>query len=128
MGNVYGYARISTPKQSIERQIRNIKAAHPDAIIFQDTYTGTKMTRSDWIRLMKIVKPGDLITFDSVSRMSRDADEGFVVYEKLYNSDVELEFLKEPQINTHTYKKALTNCVPLTGTAVDYILEVLTVI
>lgn len=123
MGMVYGYARVSTPKQSIERQIRNIKAVHPDAIIFQDTYTGTKMTRSDWLRLMKIVKPGDLIVFDSVSRMSRDADEGFVVYEKLYNSDVELEFLKEPQINTQTYKKALTNSVPLTGTAVDYILE-----
>lgn len=123
MGNIYGYARVSTPKQSIERQIRNIKAVHPDAIIFQDTYTGTKMTRSDWLRLMKIVKPGDLIVFDSVSRMSRDADEGFVVYEKLYNSDVELEFLKEPQINTQTYKKALANCVPLTGTAVDYILE-----
>ena len=32
-------------------------------------------------------------------------------------------FLKEPHINTGTYKKALQNNVSLTGTNVDYILE-----
>ena len=31
--------------------------------------------------------------------------------------------MKEPQINTQTYKRAMQNSVPLTGTAVDYILE-----
>ena len=32
-------------------------------------------------------------------------------------------FLKEPHINTETYRSALTNGVPLTGTNVDFILE-----
>lgn len=41
----------------------------------------------------------------------------------LYGKDIELEFPKEPQINTKTYKKTLANCVPMTGTSVDYILE-----
>ena len=40
----YGYARISRPKQSIERQIRNIKASYPDATIVQEAYTGTTLT------------------------------------------------------------------------------------
>ena len=31
--NIYGYCRISTAKQSIDRQIRNIKAAYPTAHI-----------------------------------------------------------------------------------------------
>ena len=30
--NIYGYCRISTAKQSIDRQIRNIKAEYPTAI------------------------------------------------------------------------------------------------
>jgi DNA invertase Pin-like site-specific DNA recombinase len=55
--------------------------------------------------------------------MSRDADEGFAAYEDLYNRGVRLIFLKEPQINTDTYKSALTNAIPMTGTAVDFILD-----
>lgn len=39
---IYGYCRISTNKQSIDRQIRNIKAAYPDAVIVEEIYTGTK--------------------------------------------------------------------------------------
>ena len=79
--------------------------------------------RPAWDRLMKIVKEGDTIIFDSVSRMSRNADEGFSVYESLFNKQIELVFLKESQINTQTYKKAMQNSVPLTGTAIDHILE-----
>ncbi len=119
----YGYARISTPKQSIDRQIRNIKAEYPTAIILQDEFTGTKLSRPNFDKLLKIVAEGDMIVFDSVSRMSRNATDGFTVYQELYNKGVELVFLKEPQINTQTYKKAVTSSVQLTGTAVDFILE-----
>ena len=119
----YGYARISTKKQNIERQIRNIKKEYPTAVILQDEYTGTTLARPSWDKLMKVVKEGDIIIFDSVSRMSRNAEEGFAVYENLFNKKIELVFLKEPQINTQTYKKAIQSSVPMTGTAVDYILE-----
>lgn len=44
---VYGYARISTAKQNIERQIRNIGTEFPDATIFQEKFTGTKMDRPE---------------------------------------------------------------------------------
>ncbi len=37
--------------------------------------------------------------------MSRNADEGFCLYEELYHKGIELVFLKEPHINTSTYKK-----------------------
>lgn len=104
---VYGYARISTLKQSIERQIRNIKAVYPDAVIVTEKYTGTKMDRPEWSKLYKKAQAGDLIVFDSVSRMSRDAEEGFQVYEDLFKRGVELIFLKERHIDTATYKKAI---------------------
>lgn len=119
----YGYCRISRRKQSIERQIRNIRQAYPNAIIIQEAGTGTTLDRKEWNKLMKLVKEGDTIIFDSVSRMSRNAEEGFNSYEELYNRGITLVFLKEPHINTETYKNALTAAVPLTGTTVDYILE-----
>ncbi|MBR5298185.1 MAG: recombinase family protein [Parabacteroides sp.] len=120
---IYGYVRISTSKQSIERQIRNILAVYPTAIIIQEIFTRTSFNRKEWPKLFNKVKAGDMIVFDSVSRMSGNAEDGFAAYEELYNRGVELVFLKEKHINTATYKKALEQHVALTGTSVDYILE-----
>lgn len=119
----YGYCRISKAKQSIERQIRNIKAAYPNALIIQEVFTRTRIDRKEWQKLVSKVKDGDTIIFDSVSRMSGNADDGFSAYQDLYSRGVSLVFLKEPHINTDTYKKALQNNVQLTGSNVDYILE-----
>ena len=119
----YGYCRISKAKQSIDRQIRNIKKEYPEAVIIQEAYTGTTTDRKEWNKLYNKAKAGDTIIFDSVSRMSRNAEEGFKAYEELFNRGIELIFLKEPQINTATYKTALNSSVPLTGTNIDYILN-----
>jgi DNA invertase Pin-like site-specific DNA recombinase len=119
----YGYCRISRAKQSIERQIRNIKAEYPEALIIQEVFTRTRLDRKEWSKLYKAVKAGDIIVFDSVSRMSGNADEGFTAYEELYNRGIKLVFLKEPHINTDTYKQALESNVKLTGGNVDFILE-----
>ena len=120
---IFGYCRISTAKQSIERQIRNIKSAFPEAVIIQEIFTRTRLDREKWQQLYKKVLPGETIVFDSVSRMSGNADEGFAAYEELYNRGVILVFLKEPHINTETYRQALENNVRLTGSNVDFILE-----
>ena len=120
---IYGYCRISRAKQSIDRQIRNIKAVYPDAVIIQEVFTRTRLDRKEWQKLYKAVKAGDTIVFDSVSRMSGNADEGFNAYEELYNRGISLVFLKEPHINTDTYKQALESNIKLTGGSVDFILE-----
>lgn len=120
----YGYTRISTSKQNIERQVRNIQSDYPSAIIVREIFTGTKFQgRKEMDKLLNIIKENDTIIFDSVSRMSRNAEEGFAMYEKLFHDGVNLIFLKEPHINTDVYKNALTNTVQLTGTNVDFILD-----
>ena len=99
----YGYCRISTPAQNIDRQVRNIRAACPNAHIVQEVYTGTKYQgRKELDKLLRIVEPGDTIVFDSVSRMSRNADEGCQLYEELFDRQIKLHFLKEPHIDTET--------------------------
>lgn len=121
---IYGYARISTKKQSLERQIKNIKEAYPDAVVMEEVFTGTKVYgRKVFAKLLGVVKTGDTIVFDEISRLSRNEVEGFSLYQELYKKGVNLVFLKEPHLNTDTYKKALTNGVEMTGTNVDVILE-----
>lgn len=102
--NVYGYARISTMKQSIQRQIDNIKTNYPNAVIITEEYTGTKMDRPNWNKLVKNLTPGDTIVFDEVSRMSRNATEGFDTYKMLYDMGINLVFLKESTLNTENFR------------------------
>ena len=120
---VYGYCRISTNKQNIERQVRNITTEYPSAVIIREVYTRTTLNRKEWQKLFSVAKKDDIIVFDSVSRMSGNAEEGFNAYEELYNRGVNLVFLKEPHINTDTYKKAIENNIEMTGSNIDYILE-----
>lgn len=130
MKRIYGYCRISTPKQNIDRQERNILEICPNAHIVKEVYTGTKTEgRKEWNKLYKLVKQeaataNDVtIIFDSVSRMSRSAEEGFNLYEELYNMGVSLVFIKEPHINTDTYKNAINTKVQMTGTNADILLK-----
>lgn len=114
----FGYCRISTRKQNIERQVRNIISVYPEAKIFREIYTGTKtIGRIEFQRLLKLVCSGDTIVFDSASRMSRNADEGIQVYLQLFDEGVELVFIKEPHINTSVYRNALYSAdnLSLTG-------------
>ena len=120
---IYGYARISTPTQKIERQISNILKFNSEAVIFTEAYTGRSINRPEFNKLMKKIKSGDTIILDEVSRLSRNADEGVAIYQELFNKEINLVFLKEPHINTDTYKNAMTNQVPMTGAKVDLILE-----
>lgn len=115
MQRIYGYCRISTKKQNIDRQVRNILAAYPTAQIVKETYTGTKICRKGLDFILGKAKSGDTIVFDSVSRMSRNAAEGVALYMELFEKGVELVFLKEPTINTANYKQALSYGIELVG-------------
>ena len=120
---IYGYTRISRKEQSIERQIRNIKLEYPTAIILKEAYTGTKMNRPEWIKLRKKVKSGDTIVFDSVSRMSRNANEGVETYFELYENGIRLIFLKEHDIDTDIYAENMRDKIELQGTDEDEIFK-----
>ena len=105
---IYGYCRVSTKDQKIERQESNILKKFPDAKIYKEAFTGTKLQgRKELDKILKKVKAGDTIVFDEVSRMSRNAEDGFNLYKNLFQRGIHLFFLKEPHINTDTYQQAL---------------------
>lgn len=106
---LYGYCRVSTQHQRIDRQKNAIAKAYAGQEVkyFAEKYTGAKIDRPQFNRLLKQVKPGDTIIFDSVSRMSRTASEGMDLYEKLYEAGIDLVFLNEPSINTQVIRSSL---------------------
>lgn len=119
MGKIYGYARVSTKTQRLDRQVRNIeefckeeKITH----IYKEKYTGTKTKRPQFQKLLAVIKPTDTIIFDSVSRMSRNSEEGYELYMELMNKGVDLLFIKEPHINTTYYKQMQSKKVEIAST------------
>jgi len=111
---VYGYCRISRKSQNIERQVRNIIAEYPTAHIVKEAFTGTKIQgRKELDKLLRVLKSGDTVIFDSASRMSRNADEAIELYQELFAKNINLVFLKERHIDTEVYRKALNNQIEI---------------
>ncbi len=81
------------------------------------------MDRPEWNKLVKKAGTEDTIVFDSVSRMSRSADEGVETYFQLYEKGIQLVFLKELHINTEVYTQNMGDKIALTGTDEDEIFK-----
>lgn len=107
---IYGYVRVSTINQKTQRQIDNIKEFEPTAIIYEEKQSGKDIEgREKFRNLLGKVKAGDVIIFDEVSRMSRNAEEGYNLYMELLKNNVSLVFLKERHIDTDEYKRRTAN-------------------
>ena len=106
----YGYVRVSTKQQKTQRQIDNIKSYDPAAIIYEEKQSGKDIEgRAVFRKLLDKLKAGDTIIFDEVSRMSRNAEEGFNLYMELMEKDINLVFLKERHIDTEEYNRRTQN-------------------
>ena len=120
---INAYTRVSTAHQKLQRQITNILSQYPTAVIWKEHFTGTTQARPVWEKLIKTIEPGSTIIFDSVSRMSRNAEEGFKDYKSLYERGINLIFLNEPMINTSVFDTARSNLLTVSvetgNTAVD---------
>lgn len=113
---IRGYARISRKTQNISRQLRNIVEQYPDARIYKEAFTGTKVVgRKEFLKMLRDAEPGDTLVFDSVSRMARNAGEGTELYFELFEKGVELVFLKESYINTAVYRETISQSIAETG-------------
>lgn len=110
MCKIYGYVRVSTVNQKTLRQIDNIKSYNSDAIIREEKQSGKDIeNRTVFKKLLSDVRSGDTIIFDEVSRMSRNAAEGYELYMNLMEHGINLIFLKEHHIDTDEYKRRTEN-------------------
>ena len=79
---IYGYARCSTSesKQDINRQIKELKAAGAEEVIFEYEH-GDAKTKPELAMLLELTKSGDTIITTEVSRLSRSTQQLCVIVE-----------------------------------------------
>lgn len=72
----YGYIRVSSTDQNEERQVIALRERSvPDANIYMDKQSGESFDRPQYKRLVKRMKPGDLLYVLSIDRLGRNYEE-----------------------------------------------------
>ena len=94
---IYGSARVSTKGQdkygnSLKDQIAKLKAAGC-IVIFSDSFTGTKMDRPEFNKLLEVLKPGDVVVVTKLDRFARTAADGAKLIQKLVEMGVVVNVL-----------------------------------
>ncbi|WP_414848554.1 recombinase family protein, partial [Bacillus sp. IT-79MI2] len=70
---IFGYVRVSSKDQNEERQIQNMKdLGIEERDIFIDKESGKNMERENYQMLKRLVRTGDTIVFDSLTRLGRN--------------------------------------------------------
>ena len=99
---IYGYARVSTREQNLDRQLDALARRGVDgARVFTDKATGANFERPGYERLMRTLEKGDLLVVASIDRLGRDYDEIQEQWRritKVIRADVEV--LDMPLLNT----------------------------
>ena len=70
----YGYIRVSTKEQNLDRQIDALEELPIDQI-FEDKQSGKDFDRPAYLDMMEVINPGDLIIVKSIDRLGRNYDE-----------------------------------------------------
>lgn len=97
---VFGYARVSTEQQNLDRQLDALHAYGVD-MIFNEKMTGTKRERPELNKLLDRMTGGDTIVIESLSRLGRSTKDLIELTELFEKNGVNLISLKE-QIDTKT--------------------------
>lgn len=121
-GNIYGYVRVSTKDQNENRQLIALQAFPvSEKNIYMDKLSGKDFNRPQYRRLLKKLRPGDLLVVKSIDRFGRNYEEilkqwRVITKEKL----VDVVVLDMPLLDTRRSGNDLT------GTFVaDLVLQIL---
>ena len=74
MGKKYGYARVSTKEQNLERQMHELKKYVKPEDIFADMQSGKDFDRIQYKKLKEEVGSGDELFVKSIDRLGRNKD------------------------------------------------------
>ena len=76
MNTKYGYIRVSTQEQNEDRQLIALRQLSiPERNIFMDKQSGKDFDRPQYKRLLKRLRPGDLLYIKSIDRLGRNYKE-----------------------------------------------------
>jgi len=88
----YGYARVSTSGQDLKAQVEALKAEEC-GVIYQETFTGTKMDRPEFNELLDRIREGDTLVVTKLDRLARNTKEVIDIIEVLFAMNVKVDIL-----------------------------------
>lgn len=91
---IFGYARVSTESQNLDRQLDALKNYGVDKV-FTEKMTGTKKDRPSLNELRNILRKDDIVVIESLSRLGRSTKDLLNLIEEFNDKGVFLKSLKE---------------------------------
>lgn len=93
---VYGYSRVSTKEQNLDRQLVELRKYVDDRFIFQDKVSGKDLNRPEYQLMRKVAQKGDVIYIKSLDRLGRNKSEIKQELEYYKNEGVRIKILDIP--------------------------------
>lgn len=114
---IYGYARVSTKEQNLDRQIEALKEFGVDERdIITDKASGKNFNREGYITLKNsLLRKGDTLVIKELDRLGRDMEQIKEEWQELQANEVNIIVLDTPILNTEgktdLEKKLISNIV-----------------
>lgn len=110
---IYGYARVSTTGQaregnSIESQKKQL-VEQGATKIFTDAYTGTKMERPEFDKLLKVIKEGDTLVVTKLDRFCRSVSQGIKMVDELLEKGIKVNIINMGMLDNTPTGKLIRN-------------------
>ena len=97
---IFGYARVSTEQQNLDRQLDALRKYGCD-VLYNEKMTGTKRDRPELAKMLDRMTEGDTVVIESLSRLGRSTKDLIEKTELVEQKGVHLVSLKE-SIDTST--------------------------
>src|SRR5579884_768906 len=115
---LFGYARVSTSQQSLELQMKALKAAGvKPSRIFSDKATGSNADRPGLQTLQVKVEEGDVILVTKLDRLGRDTTDMIQIIKQFHELGVHVRFLHDKITTEGTMGKMTVTILSAVATA-----------
>lgn len=104
---IYGYARVSTDDQTLELQQTSLSAAGASKL-FSEKMSGARSDRPQLAKLLKALKPGDVVVVTKLDRLARSTHDLQSILRAIQTAQADFKVLDTPSLDTtNPYGKLL---------------------
>lgn len=109
---IYGYARVSTTAQSLGEQLEQLKQAGVSKEnMYKEKFTGTKMNRPEFTKLLSVLKDNDIVVVTKLDRFARNTKEALEVIEPLLERNITIKVLNLGTIENTTIGRMIMRTI-----------------